>query len=119
MPNEMEQLNVVQDAELLHESIRSMKQIGANATSPVTLHGLLSHLSVAGHLLPEVLEELGENLAHSDLSKYPYLNEKALAECQQHLTEAADLAFRAGTILGLAKKALEDPTNSEADAAQA
>ncbi len=119
MPDEMEQLNVVQDGELLHESIRAMKQISTSATSPVTLHALLGHLAEAGHLLPEVLEELGESLTSSfDPEKYPDLTEARLTECQQLLTEAADLAFRAGTVLGQAKLALEvdaPPSDAEDD----
>lgn len=113
MPDEMEQLNVVQDGELLHESIRAMKQISTVATSPVTLHALLGHLAEAGHLLPEVLEELGESLTSTfDPAKYPDLTEARLAECQRLLTDAADLAFRAGTVLAQAKQALEADTPS-------
>ncbi len=117
MPEEMEQLNVVQDGELLHESIRAMKQISTKATSPVTLHALLGHLSLAGHLLPEVLEELGESLTSSfDPEKYPDLTQSRLARCELLLTQAADLAYRAGTVLGEAKLALETDTEADDDA---
>ncbi|WP_110206964.1 hypothetical protein [Nocardioides daejeonensis] len=116
MPNEMEQLNVVQDAELLYESIRAMKQISADATSPVTLRALLGHLNVAGHLLPEVLDELSESLdASVDPEKYPELTPERLAQCQAHIQEAADLAFRAGTLFGLAKKVLDAEGDASAD----
>lgn len=114
MPNEIEELNVVQDGELLYESIRAMKSISTLATSPVTMHALLGHLSVAGHLLPEVLEELGDSLTESfDPVKYPHLTLERIEECKRLLNDAADLAYRAGTVLAEAKKSLDPPVTDE------
>src|SRR3546814_17800122 len=90
------QLDVVQDAELLYEAIRSMKQISASATSTEVLHALLGHLVTAAHLFPEVLTELGENLAAS-LEERGYLADnpamkEAVTECLMHLEEAANIS---------------------------
>ncbi|HEY9562372.1 MAG TPA: hypothetical protein VIR30_01265 [Nocardioides sp.] len=104
------QLDVVQDAELLYEAIRSMKQISASATSTEVLHALLGHLVTAAHLFPEVLTELGENLAAS-LEERGYLADnpamkEAVTECLMHLEEAANLADRSGRALSAAQRAL-------------
>lgn len=112
MSEEMEHLNVVQDAELLYEAIRAMKQASTNATSASALHALLGHLATAGHLLPEVLTELGASLDASVTFDGKPASQSAevtarVAECRQLMGEAADLAFRAGTILGNAQKTLE------------
>lgn len=104
------QLDVVQDAELLYEAIRSMKQISATATSTEVLHELLGHLVTAAHLFPEVLTELGENLAAS-LDEKGYLADDpamrdAVTQCLAHLEEAADLADRSGKALSAAQRTL-------------
>ena len=105
--------NVAQDAELLYESIREMKHLSAGATSASQLHAMLGHLATAGHLLPEVLTELGDKLDTSVTfdAKPPGDSARAaeaVSQCRALLEEAADLAFRAGTILGQAQRTLED-----------
>src|SRR3546814_7263007 len=80
-----------------------MKQISASATSTEVLHALLGHLVTAAHLFPEVLTELGENLAAS-LEERGYLADnpamkEAVTECLMHLEEAANLADRSGRAL--------------------
>lgn len=108
MNDEMPNLNRVQDAELLHESIRSMKQASSDATTVTELHALLGHLSTAGHVFPEVLTELGQSLAQTVAetdADSPGLRDD-VARCQELLDEAADLAFRAGTVLRNAQVAL-------------
>jgi len=106
--DDMPNLNRVQDAELLHESIRSMKQASTDATTVTELHALLGHLWTAGHLFPEVLTELGQSLAQTvaeNDADSPELRED-VARCQELLDEAADLAYRAGKVLRNAQVAL-------------
>ncbi|CAM3418386.1 hypothetical protein NODU109028_16085 [Nocardioides dubius] len=116
MPNEIDELNVVQDAELLYESIRAMKQISAEVATPSTMRAMLGHLSVAGHLLPEVLVEFGETLATAAASgEHPELAAENVAECQRFLDQAADLAYQAGSALASAKRSLEPQPTPEDD----
>src|SRR3546814_6384218 len=77
-----------------------MKQISASATSTEVLHALLGHLVTAAHLFPEVLTELGENLAAS-LEERGYLADnpamkEAVTECLMHLEQAGNLGERSG-----------------------
>lgn len=95
----------VQDAELLTESIRDMKRLSTRATTVVELHALLGHLAMGGHLLPEVLTELGQNLA-SHVGEDAALRDAAQA-CQELLDEAANLAYRAGKVLRQAQVTLD------------
>lgn len=116
MPNEIDELNVVQDAELLYESIRAMKQISTEVATAASMRAMLGHLSVAGHLLPEVLVEFGETLAAASTSgEHPGLSPAMAAECQQLLDQAADLAYQAGTVLAAAKRTLEPEPTPETD----
>lgn len=105
---EMTQLNRVQDAELLHESIRSMKQLSTQATTVGEVHALLGHLATAGHLLPEVLTEMGDSLA-ATVERSPEAEQLLtdVRRCQELLNEAADLAYRAGTVLRGAQQSLQ------------
>lgn len=105
MDDEQANMNRVQDAELLYESIRDMKQLSKTATSVAELHAMLGHLATAGHLLPEVLTELGQILTNQG-SDDAELHVDA-ETCQALLDEAADLAYRAGTVLRRAQLALE------------
>lgn len=105
---EMTQLNRVQDAELLHESIRSMKQLSTEAATIGEVHAFLGHLARAGHLLPEVLTEFGDSLT-ATVAKRAETAELLddVHRCEELLDEAADLAYRAGTVLRHAQQALE------------
>lgn len=105
MNTEMENLNRVQDAELLRESILAMKQSSAQATSVAELHALLGHLAAAGHLLPEVLTEMGQSLTATVGTDEALRT--AADSCKELLDEAAALAFRAGTVLRNAQQALD------------
>lgn len=113
MNDEMANLNRVQDAELLHESIRSMKQASTKAATVPELHALLGHLATAGHLLPEVLTELGQSLAGT--VKEDDAVRAAAEACQKLLDEAADLAYRAGSVLRNAQEALAGHLDESSD----
>lgn len=105
MDDKTANLNRVQDAELLYESIKDMKGLSAKATSVSELHALLGHLATAGHLLPEVLTELGQSLAGQVADDVSLRG--AATTCQELLDEAAALAYNAGKVLRQAQAALD------------
>ncbi|GAB4009155.1 hypothetical protein [Nocardioides ultimimeridianus] len=105
-------VNVAQDAELLFESVREMKLLSSSSPTTREMHGMLGNLAKAGHLLPEVLNELSERLDPTTAMDGSPSADSAAANAQVEIAraqmqEAADLALRAGIHLLEAQKALE------------
>lgn len=106
-------LNVVQDAELLLESVREMRHLSTSGAATRAVHELLGNLSKAGHILPDAFTELANHLDPSVTLEGESTQDREHAEAQIEraralMEEAGQHALRAGINLREAQQALEE-----------